>query len=470
MNKHGILSLFILVLLLIPVIPAYADISVTKDPVDNFFDWLRRVFAPLSIQSDPYRKITDFSKPINFGSPRSVNISYTLPQAARTKYSNVKVSLIDENGVVILTQSQSQYGYYATYPAKQFMWSLSESEIEKLSGKQITVTGANYIEYIDGLGFGPDPEDFYTLTETALVRVRTLSQTGFQGNLIVAGKSYVAFSVDGVLTFEVEPPIAHGTYIAVVSGIDPWTGETVQVTFDMLWLPSVIIVWTPERIGYIGEEYSVRFTTQNDVGDIIPVSFLPTVTITNEQTQLSPKVNYIATGTYEVVITPIFKGDMKLTAWATAANLEPGEATLDVEVLKPIAKVTYGIPTEEQVGKHTYQVDVYDQRNNYIAADVTFTIDRPSGVRDIIEGTSVKEGVYGISYDINELGIYYWKIDVNPTGVADPVTRSITMHIAEAKTPITELGAGFLTSPTFVLAILGLSVTVFMAMRRLRQE
>ena len=417
------------------------------------------VYSAGSISASPY------------GSERSATVTLSAKDSSGTilfsivvgtyssGYTPVGISIRTWSNSYVLIQSQ-----LAAIQEKTVMFTVSIS-----GGDSYRSASINSITYVNSLGFSPQLAVFYRQGSEVDITVKTVKMSGFKVVLSFNAKDYTAFTdSEGAAVFKVQMPTRIGDYIAVVSGIDPWTGVLVREEFIIKVKAVTVISWDPERIAYTGETFKIRFSVKTWDGLPLEPTFLPTVTASIGGYVVSSTIKYISTGTYEVTVTSQTPGKMTIIAQAFAYGYEPSTESVTVDVVKSVARIVHNIPAEEVVGTKIYTVNVYDPRGNLIPATVTFIVDEPTGARKIVEGSKVVDGKYGLSYNLQQVGVYYWRIDVVPTGAIIPVSEKIIMNVASTKTPVSEIGTSILSSPAFSVGLVGLAVTVFIAIWRMR--
>ena len=361
-------------------------------------------------------------------------------------------------------------------------YTLIPAELDLIQGKVVTFHigsgGSQYwgqrlvsVTYTESVGFIAKIKPFYRQGAEETISVKTIHLEGLRGVLIFNGKQYTAFTdADGMLNFDVTIPNTIGKYPATVSANDPWSGTVVKKDFNIEVRAVTIITWEAERVAYTNEEYKIRFNVKDAQGNVVEPSFLPTVTGELGGYSVTTKVKYVSSGTYEVTATPAFSGKLILEATTEAYGLEPSTQPVSIDVIKATAKVTHNINTEETIGAKTYTINVLNPRNDPIDATVTVTVDEPLGARKTLEVSRISQGKYALVFRPEQVGVYYWNIDVSPTSGIDPVSVKITMNVAENKTPVSEIGSGILTSPIFSVGIIGVAVVAFIIIWRMRKQ
>jgi len=389
----------------------------------------------------------------------------------------ITVTIYAEDGTVLVQKSAGGSGSISGT-----FW-LTEEEISKIAGRRIRLSwtldynDSGYvasIRYTESITLFPKTKSFYRQGVDDIIQVQTMKIAGLKGNLLLNDKQYTAFTdADGLLNFKVTMPNTLGTYPATVSATDPWTGALIKRDFNIEVRPVTVVTWQKERIAYTGEEFKIRFDVSDADGNKLEPSFLPTVTAIENMYETPVTVTYISTALYEATVHPTTPGTMKITATTQAYGYEPSTETVSVDVVKSVAKISHNIKIEELLGAKTYTISVSDPRGTPIDAVVTVTVDEPLGARAVLTASKVASGKYAVAYRVEQTGVYYWTIDVVPASAVEPVTEKLTMNAIANKNPVSEIGGGILQSPVFSFSVIGLAVTVFVAVwrfRRMQQE
>lgn len=455
---------------------------------ENRVIWVLAALAILALAYSSSNRFLSITKP-----PAEIVLSATkgyidvpgvstfgMSYSSRNKHRNdasISVTIYAEDGIVLVKKSAS--GYRSTSGT---FW-LTDDEISKIAGNRVRLDwylrgddsgGVSTIRYTEKVGLYPKPKLFYRQGVEDIIQVQTMKIAGLKANLIFNGKQYTKFTdADGLLTFDVTIPNTLGKYPATVSATDPWTGTLIKRDFTIEVRPVTVVTWQKERIAYTGEEFKIRFDISDADGNKLEPSFLPTVTATENMYETPVTVTYISTALYEATIHPTTPGTMKITATTQAYGYEPSTKTVSVDVIKSVAKISHNIKIEELLGAKTYTISVSDPRGTPIDAMVTVTVDEPLGARIVLTSSKVASGKYAVAYKVEQTGVYYWTIDVDPASAVEPVTEKLTMNAIANKNPVSEIGGGILQSPVFSFSVIGLAVTVFVAVwrfRRMQQE
>jgi len=379
------------------------------------------------------------------------------------------------NSHIFATDSEGNvysFGYY-----RGGGWfTLNTNEIKSIKNKTISF-GSTYnilittISYTESLSIEPIILPFYRQSATVLIPIQSITQAGLKITLLFNNKQDTKFTnSSGYAIFSVDIPDTIGQYTATVSAIDPWNGNLVKRDFIIIVRPVTVITWDKEKIAYTGDLYKIRFNVQDANNRIVEPSFMPTVSATLNNYDIDVETKYIATGIYEVSVTPTLSGKLEIIASTYTYGLEPSSEHVLIDVIKSVAKITHNINTEETFGSNTYTISVTNPRNNPIDAQIVVTIDEPLGSRTVIEPTRISIGKYAIVYTTDMAGVYYWSIDVIPNTAIDPVFEKITMNVISNKNPASEIGVGILQSPTFSFSIIGIIIVGFIVIIRMRRQ
>jgi len=440
--------------------------------------WL--VFVALAVlmlvYSNPNRSLSittpqtvtvDSGTPILFVNPKHVTITYQKIYAAAREETFTATNVYDNK--VLFTRSFSiPFGYEAYLKT----YSLNSEELSLIDGKKslFSMTGLKTIEYEKQMGFIFDKEPYYVINREATFSVQTLPIKGLMIQVNFNNKEYTGFAdVNGMASIKVMMPSIPGDYIITVYSTDPWSGQRVSKEFMITVKDAVVVDWQKERIAYTGEDFTIRFDVTDAYGNKLQPSFLPTLIATLNGNSLTSSVDYVSSGVYEVTVSPVVAGVLKITATANAYGYEPSTETVSVDVVKSVAKISHNIKIEELLGAKTYTISVSDPRGTPIDAVVTVTVDEPLGARVVLMSSKVAAGKYAVAYRVEQTGVYYWTIDVVPATAIEPVTEQLIMNAVTSKNPVTEIGGGILKSPVFSFGAIGLAVTVLLAVWRYRR-
>jgi len=245
-----------------------------------------------------------------------------------------------------------------------------------------------------------------------------------------------------------------------------------EKTFQVNVVPSLKLTATSWQI-YAGSPSTVEFqVADSETGRALDPETLQ-VTVTLDGAAVQSSYRRLATGDFEVTLTPQSTGLVEVKVFASQPGyyqMPESEVILSTHAYSPSLTVTpsTATPNTARIGETvSFTFQVTDHSGNPVDPNsIAMTVTSPSGSAETVTTARVTRGIYTFDYTPAEAGTYTLTVTASAPGW-EPGSLQIHFTASESGA-VPDLSPSFPAIPT-ILAAVAVATAGFFAVRRLRR-